>query len=367
MLPSFSFGAEGVEYGRSSAYYATTAGSAVFPNDVDVKGNLSVQGFTSLDDTQVSGTLTVAQPLTGGTRTAYFTNGASPPAEKSVAIFNDQALGTLIVMRNTGNEGNVAFDGGVTGGQFVLTRPLVLPSGGGSSGSLTVGGNATVNAGVLAAGGYYGANSTAPASAPVGLVGGSVVTPVSLPAGLVSSGAVTAPEFSGPESLTPNYRYIQVGLGLAGDGGIPTPPDGTQGANNYWTQTYTGTALQTFINNVGTSVQTIFIVVLPNDFFTAGLVSGPVVINPKYVGKTLYRLWIAINNTSSVDVQFRVGSVTGTQVALQVFSGAASPGFQATAIVGVPSATSGATAPLYYGICAYNLATLGEVPGNAAP
>jgi hypothetical protein len=162
-LPSFSFGAEGVEYGRSSAYYATTSGSVVFPNDVDVKGNLAVEGFTSLDDTQVSGTLTVSQGLTGGTRTAYFTNGGVVPAEKSVAIFNDQSNGTLMVYRNNGNEGSVAFDGGVTGGQFVLTRPLVLPAAGGSSGNLTVGGNALVS------GGIYGASLTTPASFPFGI------------------------------------------------------------------------------------------------------------------------------------------------------------------------------------------------------
>lgn len=171
MLPSFSFGAEGVEYGRAASYYATTAGNEVFPDDVNVQGNLTVEGNTTLRGTGVNGTLTVAQGLTGGTRTAYFTNGASPPAEKSVAIFNDQASGTLTAWRNNGNEGALFFDGGVTGGQFVLNRPLTLPSGGGSSGSLTVGGDALVT------GGIYGASLTTPPSFPVGFT--SAVPPTS--------------------------------------------------------------------------------------------------------------------------------------------------------------------------------------------
>lgn len=172
MLPSFSFGAEGVEYGRAASYYATTAGNEVFPDDVNVQGNLTVEGSTTLRGTAVNGSLTVAQPIGGGTRTAYFTNGASPPAEKSVAIFNDQSSGTQMVMRNNGNEGIVAFDGGVTGGQFVLNRPLVVQANTeGSNGNVVVGGKALVFDGI------YGASLTTPPSFPVGFT--SAVPPTS--------------------------------------------------------------------------------------------------------------------------------------------------------------------------------------------
>jgi len=147
-LPSFSFGAEGVEYGRAASYYATTAGNEVFPDDVEVQGNLTVEGSTTLRGTAVNGTLTVTQSATGGTRTAYLTNGGVGVAEKSVAVFNDQAA-TLVVMKNSGNEGNVGFDAGVTGGRFNLSKPVNIPVlGGASSGNLTVGGSALVSGGI---------------------------------------------------------------------------------------------------------------------------------------------------------------------------------------------------------------------------
>jgi len=183
-LPSFSFGAEGVEYGRAASYYATSAGNEVFPDDVEVQGNLTVEGSTTLRGTAVNGTLTVTQSATGGTRTAYLTNGSTGAAEKSVAVFNDQPA-TLLVMRNNGNSGDIGLDAGVTGGQFTLSKPVNIPVlGGASSGNLTVGGSALVsgNLGCLSdvvAGaklfvtqGIYGANPTTPPSFPIGFTSG---------------------------------------------------------------------------------------------------------------------------------------------------------------------------------------------------
>ena len=278
MLPSFSFGAEGVEYGRSSSYYATTAGNEVFPDDVNVQGNLTVEGNTTLRGTGVNGSLTVSQGLTGGTRTAYFTNGGSPPAEKSVAIFNDQSSGTLTAWRNNGNEGTLQFDGGVTGGQFVLNRPLTLPSGGGSSGNLTVGGsaviggNATVNAGVLAAGGYYGTTALVPASFPVGIVGASLTTPPSFPVGFTSA----VPPTSSYQLLTATPGQsssfnVTASSGSIYLGNVDTTPDLFQaGVNTGWTNKY-----GLLLNNPSWNSKTIILaMVRPQPFRLVSLVDA---------------------------------------------------------------------------------------------
>ena len=58
-LPSFSFGAEGVEYGRNSAYYATTTGDEDFTGNVDIQGNLTVAGLSTLNGVFATGNMTV--------------------------------------------------------------------------------------------------------------------------------------------------------------------------------------------------------------------------------------------------------------------------------------------------------------------
>jgi hypothetical protein len=353
-LPSFSFGAEGVEYGRKASFYELSSGPVVLPSNLEVKGNLLVDGSTTLTGPAVvnsnltvsgnetvggvitvlggtggtaltvgqsgaprdlvvtgtaftglinSSTVTATQGGTGGVAGLIVTNaGIGGNPLRSVSVFNDQSNpGTLISMLNGADAGTLAY----TGTQFQLSRPLNIPVQTGSSGNLTVGG-----------------------------------------------------AIDGPESLTPNFRYIQIGVDPVGDGGFPTSPDGTQGANNYWTQTYDGTTVQANINAPAAGATSIYIIVLPSDFLTS---VTPPVIDPKYVGKVLYRLWLAIVNTSTLTIQLRIGSVTGTQIGRSVLDGAASPGWQNTGLVSVPSVNSGATAPLYFGITQYAIPTLGGV------
>ena len=47
MLPSSSFGAEGVQYGKSESYYATTSGD-LETNNLLVRGGLAVNGPSTL-------------------------------------------------------------------------------------------------------------------------------------------------------------------------------------------------------------------------------------------------------------------------------------------------------------------------------
>ena len=190
-LPSFSFGAEGVEYGRKASFYELSSGPVVLPSDLEVKGNLLVDGSTILTGPAVvnnnltvsgnetvggavtilggtggtaltvgqgspggardlvvtgtaftglinSSTVTATQGGTGGTAGLVVTNGGiGGNPVRSVSVFNDQASpGTLISMRNGADAGTVAY----TGTAFELSRPLTIPVQVGSSGNLTVGG-----------------------------------------------------------------------------------------------------------------------------------------------------------------------------------------------------------------------------------
>lgn len=76
----------------------------------------------------VNGTLKVTQPLGGGVRTAYFTDGNTGAAENSFSIFTDQADTTLAVLDN-GVQGDITFNGATVTqqagtGAFNMTKPL---------------------------------------------------------------------------------------------------------------------------------------------------------------------------------------------------------------------------------------------------
>ena len=187
MLPSYSFGAEGVEYGRKAPFYVPSSGPLALPSDLDVKGNLTVNGTSTLvgnvavggafsvgtggvsttgslltgsattpggsifgyDGSSVTapnfprglvsqGTVSIFQGATGGTPGLVVTNGgAGGNPVRSVSVFNDQANpGTLISMQNGTDAGTIAY----TGTAFQLSRPLTIPVQAGSSGNVNVGG-----------------------------------------------------------------------------------------------------------------------------------------------------------------------------------------------------------------------------------
>lgn len=193
-LPSFSFGAEGVEYGRKASFYELSSGPVVLPSDLEVKGNLRVDGTSTLvGNVTVSGTSTltafgvnvgtggvssagglltgntttpggailgydgaavrapnfplglasqrnvgIVEGATGGVAGLVVTNGGiGGNPVRTVSIFNDQSNpGTLISMLNGTDAGTLAY----TGTAFQLSRPLTIPVQTGSSGSITVGG-----------------------------------------------------------------------------------------------------------------------------------------------------------------------------------------------------------------------------------
>jgi len=149
MLPSYSFGAEGVEYGRKAPFYVPSSGPLALPSDLEVKGNLRVDGTSTLvgnvsvnSNLVVTGpinssTLTVTQGATGGTVGLEVTNaGIGGNPLRRVRVFNDQSVGTLISMQTGTDGGSIAY----TGTEFQLSRPLTIPVQTGSSGNLTVGG-----------------------------------------------------------------------------------------------------------------------------------------------------------------------------------------------------------------------------------
>lgn len=100
-----------------------------------------VSGATVVNGNEtVNGTLTVVQPLGGGVRTAYFTDGGVGALENSVAIFNDQTA-TSLVFNDSGNSGILAFEGSLGTGYFQTDRDLrvnnstltvIQPGGGGT-------------------------------------------------------------------------------------------------------------------------------------------------------------------------------------------------------------------------------------------
>lgn len=187
MLPSYSFGAEGVEYGRKASFYELSSGPVVLPSDLLVKGSLTVNGSSILNgpavvnnnltvsgnetvggtvtilggiggtaltvgqnapgqtrdlvvtrNTFTGGSVTITQGATGGVPGLVVTNaGIGGNPVRSVSVFNDQANpGTLISMNNGTDAGTIAY----TGTAFQLSRPLTIPVQAGSSGNVNVGG-----------------------------------------------------------------------------------------------------------------------------------------------------------------------------------------------------------------------------------
>ena len=115
MLPSYSFGAEGVEYGRKASFYELSSGPVVLPSDLLVKGTLTVEGASILNgatvvnnNLTVSGNETVGGAVTilGGTGGTALTVGQSAPGQTR----------DLIVTRNTFTGGSVTITQGATGG-----------------------------------------------------------------------------------------------------------------------------------------------------------------------------------------------------------------------------------------------------------
>jgi len=81
-------------------------------------------GSTVSGNETIKGSLTVIQPLGGGVRAAYFTDGQPAGAENSVAIFCDQTS-TLINCVDNGKAASLTYEGAVgVLGEFALTAPL---------------------------------------------------------------------------------------------------------------------------------------------------------------------------------------------------------------------------------------------------
>lgn len=256
MLPSYSFGAEGVEYGRKAPFYVPSSGPLNLPSDLEVKGNLRVDGGTTLVGpasvggpfsvgtggvttsgslitgstlvpggsifgydgsatrapnfpsglaSQASvvvnqGSVTVTQGATGGIPGLLVTNaGIGGNPVRTVSVFNDQASpGTLISMQNGTDSGTLAY----TGTAFQLSRPLTIPVQAGSSGNLTVGGDVSAHllnvgtGGVSTSGSLVTGSTLAPGGSIYGYNGSSVVPP-KFPLGLLRTTPATTTAFGG--------------------------------------------------------------------------------------------------------------------------------------------------------------------------
>jgi len=90
-----------------------------------LQGSLISAGSTTQGNSLVNGTLTVVQPIGGGVRTAYFTDGNTGAAENSFAIFNDQTSTSAVYVDN-GVSGTMTFEGAANAGQgeFGFNKPL---------------------------------------------------------------------------------------------------------------------------------------------------------------------------------------------------------------------------------------------------
>ena len=102
-----------------------------------LQGALVTSGETVNGNSQVNGSLTVTQPIGGGVRTAFFTDGGVGALENSIGIFLDQAS-TQLVFADSGNGGILSYEG--TGqantGEFTLSKPLRTPIITGTAGTI---------------------------------------------------------------------------------------------------------------------------------------------------------------------------------------------------------------------------------------
>lgn len=218
MLPSYSFGAEGVEYGRKAPFYVPSSGPLTLPDDLLVKGDLTVNGTSTL-----TGAVAVAGPLsvgTGGVSTtgSLLTGSATTPGG-AVFGYDGSAVrapnfprglesqGTVSV---TGSSGNLTVGGGVYGidtatrvnfpaGFLALGGTI---SGGGTGGSLLVLGDTQRPGGAIV--GYDGVSVTRPPNFPFGLV-------TTVPT--VTKSGIDDPVLNWDQTLVPGVGYKQDGPG----------------------------------------------------------------------------------------------------------------------------------------------------------
>lgn len=106
----------------------TSSGFSYPPGSV-VVGGITGPGTSNL---YVNGTITGYQPLTGGTRAAYFTNSFDFTAGRTIAVFFDQSPGPQLIFSDNVNSsqmqsGSLSFVRGATSGYFNMNVPLQAP------------------------------------------------------------------------------------------------------------------------------------------------------------------------------------------------------------------------------------------------
>lgn len=294
-LPSFSFGAEGVEYGRSSAYYATTTGDVVLPNDLDVKGNLLVEGTSILTGSVRSdGNISARNALVTGS--TGLSGGAIYGFNGTTLVQPNFPLGLI-------TQGPVQL--GATGsatqsGLQVFGNAVVAPSagGGGTLSATTYQGGA---GGVSTSGALITGTAGATGGAIYGYNGGALVAP-NFPLGLLAQG---------PMSQTLSTLVIP----------------GAGGNYNY-TWNGTNTLWSWFTNSAVANVY----ITIPDNFLSA------------HFGETIGTCAFTDNTAPGAAVQFIIQTVSGAILSTKALTSAAAPSGTITWIIATaPGAGSGIT------------------------
>jgi hypothetical protein len=154
---------------------------------------------------------------------------------------------------------------------------------------------------------------------------------------------------NGPQSLKCNARFIQMGDYSNGGVSVPqTPPDFTTPVPT-WVVNWDGTTNQVYVYTPATNAIYVLNVVVPADFLTN---------DAKYLGKELLRIWAqfgitGISNSTSITIQYHLGSPTGTQIGRQVLNGASSTGYFSWQLNAVPKTIATGAQPYYNGIVSY--------------
>ena len=250
MLPSYYFGAEGVEYGRKAPFYVPSSGPLNLPSDLLVKGTLTVEGASILNGaTVVNNNLTVSGNETvGGAVTILGGTGGI-----GLTVGQSGAVRDLVV---TGT----AFTGPINAGIVTATQAQVGTGGVSTTGSLVTG------------------SSTVPGGAIYGYDGSALHTP-NFPLGLASQGAVSG--FNSVRSRVVNVSDNVIDDVIFWDG------------------------VTTLVTGVITGAGPNFTVFfqLPADIAT----------NPVYRGMTIFNSDISIPSTTRT-VIFAIRDSTGTQL-----------------------------------------------------
>lgn len=159
---SYSFSADAVQYGRDSAYYVrdiTDGGTSVVPGNLDVTGDLTVEGASELTgNVATAGNLAVGNGTSGGVlnigggNTVFTPSGtggltvatALPGASATVTLAGSLAVGNGAIggVVNLG-AGNTVLTPSGAGGLAISTT---LP---GATASVSVAGNLAVGTGIL--------------------------------------------------------------------------------------------------------------------------------------------------------------------------------------------------------------------------